>query len=73
VVCRNVVHGDVEESFVEERDTSFEAPGHGGFVSAEVVGGVQVLDTLDAFVVKGLGRGRLMEIQVAWKKKKKNV
>lgn len=66
VVGGYFVHGNVEESLVEEGNTAFETPGHRGLVGAETVRGVEVLDALDALVVELLGVGRRVEVEVAY-------
>jgi hypothetical protein len=60
------VHGDLQELLVEERNSSLETPGHGRLVGSETVGSVQVLDSLDTFLVEVLGVRRSVEVEVPY-------
>lgn len=62
--CRIDAHGNIQEFFVEEGDTSFHSPGCKAFVGTEAVVQMQFGELAHGFFVKGLRCGRLVEVKV---------
>lgn len=59
------VERDLEELLVEEGHSSLETPGHGRLVGSEAVGRVEVLGSLDEFLVERLGVRGGVEVEVS--------
>ena len=58
-------HGHIQHLFVEERNTDFEAVGHGGLIRAEAVVEGEVAHLAHTLLVELGSVGRLVEVEVA--------
>jgi hypothetical protein len=59
------IESDLKELLVEERNASLESPSHRRLVRSEAIGGVEVLDTLDALLVEVGSGGSGVEVEIS--------
>src|SRR5258706_7774130 len=64
LLLRCNVHSNVQESFVQKGNPSFEAPCHCGLVGPQTVRRVEELHTFHCFLVEGFWRRRGMEVEI---------
>lgn len=58
------IHGDLQETLVQEWDSSLEAPSHGRLVGSQTICRMQVLDSFYTLLVEVLGVGSGVEVEV---------